>query len=87
MVKLVKENGPAEEKAPQEGNNAGQENVARERETRRLLACTSTVPEHLTNRWPVMDNVTIFHTITKDSTLPFFQARLHSGTYENKILN
>ncbi|CAE7884576.1 hemA, partial [Symbiodinium necroappetens] len=62
------------------------EAAAREEKSRRLLVTTSTIPEFLKERFAALEHVTMTHQVTKDKTLPHFQARLISGTHGGKIL-
>ncbi|CAE7822915.1 unnamed protein product [Symbiodinium sp. CCMP2456] len=60
--------------------------AAREEKSRRLLVTTRTIPQFLKERFAALENVAMTHQVTKDKTLPHFQARLLSGTHAGKIL-
>ncbi|CAE7225019.1 unnamed protein product [Symbiodinium sp. CCMP2592] len=70
--------------AAENGNAAGSGENEAVRESRRLLSSASAIPKHLTDRWPVMDGVSIAHTVHRDQTRPLFQARLLTGKFANK---
>ena len=63
--------------------------VAKEhtRGSRKLLAAAESIPGYLKKMFEIPPNVSIAHTTHVDTTLPLFQARLASGTYEGKLLD
>ena len=60
--------------------NAGEQ----KRASRRLLANADLVPKYLQDLWPVPAGITVYHTTHVDTTLPLFQARLATGSYDGK---
>ena len=54
----------------------------RERASRRLLSEAA----ELTDKFPLVDGVTISHTQHRDNNRPLFQARLTSGQFRGKLL-
>ena len=73
------DNDPSEpmEKEPEE--DTLQDRGARS--SRSLLSNTSTVPQHLLDKYPIPDSCTISRTIHADNFLPLFQGRLPWGQY------
>ena len=58
---------------------------AREAESRRLLVNASTIPEYLSTKYPIPEGIWMAHAVTKDKTLPHFQARLGVGVFKGKL--
>ena len=58
----------------------------RERASRRLLSEAAALPKELTDKFPLVDGVTISHTQHRDNNRPLFQARLTSGQFRGKLL-
>ena len=57
------------------------------RASRAALSKTRSVPDWLLAKYPLPSDVTVHHTVHKDSTLPLFQGRLSNGeVYEAKTL-
>ena len=62
-----------------------QEKDSTSRTCRRMLATAATIPPYLYEMFHVPEHISIAHTTNVDSTLPLFQARLCSGSYEGKM--
>ena len=67
----------------------GTENASndRSRASRKLVSTTETIPDFLTAKFPMPDDIKMVHIIHKTTTLPHFQAKLPSGlSFEGKSL-
>ena len=67
----------------EEAVNAGDAN----RQSRRLLSETTTIPQYLKDRYPMPSEVQPLHVVHKTTTLPHYQVKLTGGQlYEGKLL-
>ena len=64
--------------------NKEQNESDQKRTSRKLLANADLVPRYLQELWPVPTGITVYHTVHVDCTLPLFQARLATGSYDGK---